>query len=151
MATIPKMNVIVKSVAGDSNIYQKHRIFFDPENKALTTRHYHTALLAEHFKNMVISNLYNLFEDSSSAAIKSVISDLEALTLNNVYEAVYVSYCESYCKRENYRYAEIATDILCESICTILLKQFSPAYISDNRDNIHECIINALPRDIFKI
>ena len=98
---IPKMDVVVKSTAGDSNIYQTHRIFFDPENKAVTAHHYHNVLLAEHFKNMVISNIYNLFEDSDSSAIKSILSDLEALSLSQAYEAVYVSYCECYCRRDN--------------------------------------------------
>ena len=149
MTTIPKMNVIVKSTAGDSNIYQTHRIFFDPENAIAKAHHHHNALLAEHFKNLVISNIYNLLDNSSG--VKSIISDLQMLSLNQAYEAVYISYCECYCKREDYRYANIAADILCESICTILLKQYTPAYISDNRDNIRQCIINALPRDIFNI
>ena len=145
---IPEMKVITKTNAHDDNLYERCNSFFDPYNEDAKRHHYHNVLLSEHFKNVVISNVCELFDNNIS--VRELIPVMNDLSINQVYEAVYISWCECYYDGgTSYVYAHTATEILCESICTILLAHYSTIIIDKYRSDILNAIYRALPDKYF--
>lgn len=144
---IPEMKVVTRTNICNDSLYDINSPFFDPGNKDIKLDHpYHNVLLAEHFKNVVISNVCNLFD----ASARKLIPELNALSRTGIYEAVYESWCECYNTSDN-SYAKTATQILAESICSVLMSEFEPSYIDSKRQLIVYEIYKALPKNYFEI
>lgn len=141
---IPEMKVITQRSASDNELYKVRESFFDPTNVDSKLHQMHHMILAEHFKNMIISRICNLFENTS--AVRSLILDLNTLSLNHIYEAVYMAWFE--CGSGDNSYAQAASEILCESICVVLHKQFPLETVDAYREPILNIIYNSLPNNI---
>lgn len=144
---VPEMKVITQRSASNNDLYKKDESFFDPTNGDSKLHPMHHIILAEHFKNMVISKICNLFDDTN--AVRSLIQSLNSLALNHIYEAVYMAWFE--CGTGDASYAYTASDVLCESICVVLHEQFPLSAIDNNRNAILNIIYDSLPiKIIFK-
>lgn len=137
---VPEMKVITNTTVCDSKLDEMGD-FFDP-NK-YSNMPYHDSLLIMHFKNQIISNVVDIFGESA----RETIPKLELLEISShAYTAIYNAWLptnKSVGFMESRKYAHIASRILAESICNMLMSVYSISYVDSKREEVFNAILKA--------
>ena len=130
----PEMKVITRNNVSDDTIYTKYAPIFH----TAPLNGYDRCLRVRHFMNRVISNVYSLFSAPTSVLLPALYNPMEY----SLYEAVY-EFCNIAGTIEADQKANMAIDILTETICMQLMVKFDHSYIESIRSEIKNAILAA--------